>query len=98
MGDTQRQAVKDYRARLKGRGLSRFEVIGRPSDRSLIRTLAHRLASGTAQAEHLRATIRMAVSEGSAKGGILAALRASPLVGADLALERDHESGRDVTL
>ena len=32
------------------------------------------------------------------KGGILAALRRSPLVGVDLDLERPHEAGRKVDL
>jgi hypothetical protein len=47
--------------------------------------------------------IRAAVSrtiagEPPSKGGILAALRRSPLVGADLDLVRSHEVGRKVEL
>ncbi|MET3790980.1 hypothetical protein ABID37_001183 [Aquamicrobium terrae] len=34
----------------------------------------------------------------SRKGGILAALRRSPLVGADLDLTRSHDAGRDTDI
>ena len=39
-----------------------------------------------------------ATSEPARKGGILAALRRSPLVGADLDLPRSREAGRKVDL
>jgi hypothetical protein len=38
------------------------------------------------------------VGEPTKPGGILAALRRSPLVGADLNLSRPHEEGRKVDL
>jgi hypothetical protein len=45
---------------------------------------------------HLRK--RGLVGEPPRKGGILAALRRSPLVGADLDLSRQREEGREVDL
>jgi hypothetical protein len=96
---SQRRAIKSYRARLKKRGLARFEVLGLDSDRDLIRTLARRLAEDDPDAARLRAVVNRTVSgEPPRKGGILAALRRSPLVGADLDLARGHNEGRDIDL
>jgi len=75
--------------------LARFEVLGRDTDRDLIRSLAKRLAEDTPEASELRATVSKSISgEPPRKGGILAALRRSPLVGADLDLARPREDGR----
>ena len=95
----QKRAVTKYRKRLSQRGMARFEVLGRNSDRELIRTVARKLASDTPDAPGIRAAIRRAVSlEQPKKGGILQALRRSPLVGADLDLSRPATSGRKVEL
>lgn len=95
----QRRAVDTYRSRLSEKGMARFEVVGRDDDRDLIRTVARRLAEGGADADRLRAAvIRSIAGEAPPKGGILAALLASPLVGADLDLSRSREEGRDVDL
>jgi hypothetical protein len=86
---SQKRALKNYRKRLGVRGLARFEILGLDADRDLIRTLARKLAGDTHAAPRLRATLRHAIANGtSARGGILAALRRSPLVGADLDLLR----------
>ncbi len=99
MGTSQRRAIQTYRARLGEKGLARFEVLGRDSDRDLIRSLARRLAEDTPEASQLRAAVsRSMAGDRSKKGGILAALRRSPLVGADLDLTRSREAGRDVDL
>lgn len=99
MGTSQRRAVRDYRSRLSERGLARFEVLGRDSDRDLLRSLARRLAEDGAEASRLRAIVDRAVAgEPPRKGGILAALRRSPLVDADLDFSREHEEGRKVDL
>ena len=96
---SQRRAIKSYRSRLKKRGLARFEVLGLDSDRDLIRTLARRLAEDDQDAARLRAVVNRTVSgEPPRKGGILAALRRSPLVGADLDLIRGHDEGREIDL
>lgn len=99
MGNSQRRAIQNYRSRLGERGLARFEVLGRDADRDLIRSLARRLAEDNVEASRLRAMVGEAVAgEPPKKGGILAALRRSPLVGADLDLSRPREEGRKVDL
>ncbi|AEI01621.1 hypothetical protein OCA5_c04720 [Afipia carboxidovorans OM5] len=99
MGNSQRRAIQNYRTRLGERGLARFEVLARDADRDLIRSLARRLAEDDAEASKLRAIVGEAVAgEPPKKGGILAALRRSPLVGADLDLSRQREEGRKVDL
>ena len=100
MGNTsQKRALRNYRSRLAKQGMARFEVLGLDADRDLIRTLAKRLAQNDAEATRIRAEVRREVSgEPPKKGGILAALRRSPLVGADLVLRRSLETGRKVDL
>jgi hypothetical protein len=95
----QNRAIEKYRARLRQRGFARFEVMALESDRDLIRTLARRLAEEGPEAEQVRAAVRTAVAREPPKpGGILSALRRSPLVGADLDLSRPREEGRKVDL
>jgi hypothetical protein len=95
--NSQKRALRNYRSRLGKRGLARFEVLGRDADRELIRSLARRLAEDGPEASRLRATVsRSMTGESPRKGGILAALRRSPLVGADLDLTRPREGGRKV--
>jgi len=95
----QKRAIKNYRARLMQRGFKRFEVLALESDRELIRSLSRQLAEEGPKAEEARETVRALVSGGSPKsGGILSALRRSPLVGADLDLSRLREKGREVDL
>lgn len=99
MGTSQKRAIQNYRTRLSERGLSRFEVLGRDADRELIRSLARRLAEDSPDASRLRATVSQTIAgEPPKKGGVLAALRRSPLVGADLDLSRNREEGRKVDL
>jgi hypothetical protein len=79
--------------------LARFEVLGRASDCDLIRSLARRLAEDSAEALRLRAIIGQPVAvESPKKGGILAALRQSSLVDADLDLTRPGEGARNVEI
>jgi hypothetical protein len=96
---SQKRAIQTYRHRLSERGLVRFEILGRDADRDLLRTLARRLAEEGPDAANLRAVVsRSVMGEPPGKGGILAALRNSPLVGAELDLKRPHEAGRDVAI
>jgi len=95
----QKRAVNNYRKRLDQRGMARFEVLGLDGDRDLIRSLAKRLAANGPDSSRLRATVRRTLSgEPPKKGGILKALRRSPLVGADLDFERPVTPGRKVDL
>jgi hypothetical protein len=95
----QKRALKNYRERLNQRGMSRFEVLGLNADRELIRSLAKRLADDDPDSAQIRAAVRRAIAgEPSKKGGILSALRRSPLVGADLDLPRPVKAARRVDL
>ena len=95
----QKRALKNYRKRLSRRGMARFEVLGLDADRELIRSLAKRLADGGSDSGPIRATVRRAVSgEPPKKGGILDALRRSPMVGEDLDLRRPGAAPRKVDL
>jgi hypothetical protein len=95
----QRRAIQNYRSRLGERGLARFEVLGRDGDQDLIRLLARKLAEDTSEASQLRTTVSRSIAgEPPRKGGILAALRRSPLVGADIDLTRPRDNGRKVDL
>jgi len=98
MGKSQKRAIRNYRSRLiSERGLARFEVLGREADRHLIRSLARRLAEDSPEALRLRAAVSQHIAgEPPKKGGILAALRRSPLVGAELDLTRGE--GRKIEI
>jgi hypothetical protein len=100
MSDTpQQRAIKNYRNRLTERGMARFEVLGREADRALIRLFARRLAEDGPEAARLRGAVTEGVTdEPPRKGGILAALRRSPLVGAGAMPTRPLEPGRKVDL
>ena len=95
VSSSQKRAIQNYRSRLSARGLARFEVLGLDADRELIRSLARRLAEEGPDAKRLRASVSQTITgEPPKKGGILAALRRSPLVGADLDLTRSREERR----
>jgi hypothetical protein len=94
-----KRAARKQRPRLAERGMARFEVIGRETDRALVRSPAPGLAADGPEAERRRA----AISEGARgkplkRGGILEALRRSPLVGADVVLSRRFEPSRKLDL
>lgn len=92
-------AIQKYRGRLAKLGMARFEVLGLDGDRQIIRVLAKRLAMRDSEASEIRASIHRAVTgKSTGKGGILASLRRSPLVGADLEIGRKREPGRKVGL
>jgi len=92
------RALKNYRKRLNKRGMARFEVLGLSTDRELIRSLARKLAENNVEAARIRASMSQVSYEPARKGGILAALRRSPLVGAELNFARPRIDGRRVDL
>jgi hypothetical protein len=94
----QKRAVTNFRSRLQKKGFARFEVLGLDTDRTLIRSIAKRLAQDDPEAARIRVEIMRTVADAPQKGGILAALRRSPLVGADLKIERPVAVGRKVDL
>lgn len=97
MSSSQTRAIQNYRSRLSDRGLARFEVLGRDADRDLIRMLARRLAENGPESAKLRAVVNDTINgDPPKKGGILAALRRSPLVGANVEFSRQREEGREI--
>jgi hypothetical protein len=95
----QKRALKNYRKRITQRGMARFEVLGLDGDRDLIRALARRIADDGPDSARIRATLRRTISgEPPKKGGILNALRRSPLVGAGLDFKRPVTPARKVDL
>ncbi len=79
--------------------MARFEVLGRKTDRELIRSVAKCLSGEGPEADCLRAAVsRLIAAESPRRGGILEALRRSPLVGADVIPPRPFETGRKVDL
>ncbi len=79
--------------------MARFEVQGLDRDRALIRALARKLAEDGPDAERTRTLAETLVTDREpGRGRVLAALRRSPFVGADLDLERSYEAGRDIDL
>ena len=95
----QKRAIRNYRSRQAQRGIARFEVQALDVDRELIRALARRLAEDGPDAMQARVMVQQIVSgEPPHPGGILQALRRSPLVGANLDLDRAREEGRRVEL
>ncbi len=96
---SQRRAIDRYRERLAERGMARFEVLGRKTDRDLIRSVARCLAEEGPDSDRLRAVVsRFMAGESPRKSGIRQALRRSPLVGADVIPPRPFETGRKVDL
>jgi hypothetical protein len=100
MSDTsQNRAIKNYRSRLRKKGVARFEVLGLDADRELIRSLAKRVPQDDPEASRIRSEVTRTVSHVlPKKGGILAALRRSPLVGLELEIDRPLDPGRQVDL
>ncbi|MFI4890941.1 MAG: hypothetical protein ACHQIL_10455 [Steroidobacterales bacterium] len=95
----QKRALSNYRARLAARGVARFEVLGLEADRDLIRSLARCLAEDGSDAARIRAAVGRTIDgEPKKKGGIIEALRRSPLVGTDLGIKRSRGAGRKVDL
>jgi hypothetical protein len=96
---SQKRALDKYRRRLGEKGMARFEVLALDEDRDLIRSLAKLLASDRTDSAQIRATISRTISgEPPTKGGVLKALRRSPMVGADLELKRRVTTERKVDL
>jgi hypothetical protein len=96
---SQQRAVANFRGRLAEKGLVRFEVTGRDSDRELVRALARQLAEGGPISDRLRAVVSQTIDgEPARRGGILRALMVSPLIGSELDLTRSREEGRRVDM
>ena len=96
---SQKRVLDNYRLRLRIKGMSRFDVLGRDADRSMIRAVARKLAEDGPDAERLRVSLsRVIDADPSGKGGVLKAFRQSPLVGSGIIFERDQADRRDLEL
>lgn len=100
MNKSQSRAIANHRRRLRERGVSRYEVRGLTADKELVRSLAKRLSRGDATAAELRQEVARKIAEDQPlrKGGVLAVLRRSPLVGSELSVEREVHHGRKTNL
>lgn len=89
-----------HRLKTAATGSRRVEVVIPAADAPLIKAVAGVLRSGGAEAARVRAQLQPLASPGKARTGaeLVAFLRASPLVGADLDLERDRSTGRTIEL
>lgn len=97
--DAQRRAVVSYRTRRLKLGMVRFELQALDADRALLRALAHKLAADGPEAQSIRHLLAEAIGGAPpTPGGVLAALLRSPLVGAELGLDRVRDEGRKVDL
>ncbi len=97
--EAQKKAIQTHRKRLRYRGLSRFEVQGRTSDKRLLRDLARKLAEDSSDAANVRKVVETAVAGTNEKeGGIWQALRRSPLVEAGVEFERLRVKPRELEL
>ena len=95
----QTRALLNHRRSMRERGMARYEVLGLPGDRELIRALARRLSEDDTDAASLRSEMKRSLGlEPEKRGGVLAALRRSPLVGAEIALTRPFLDGRKADL
>lgn len=93
-----RAVVKDRKA-LRERGMSRFEVRALERDKKLIRDLAKRLSANDDTAQRLRAELsKEATPDKGGRGGFWRWLRASPLVGSGINLEREVFELRKIDL
>jgi len=91
--------VTRHRRRLAARGIVRVELKCRRSDVALLRRVADGLSTDGASAEHLRRALTgLTTGSDEVAGRLLAALRRSPLVEDEIALERETTAGRDLAL
>ncbi len=78
----QAKASRNYRKRLVAKGMQRFEVVGRATDKTLLRALAAEIANDTEQAEKLRRELMRAVNP--ANGSLLSVFDRPEIRGLDL--------------
>ena len=92
--------VSRHRKRIAAGGVRRVEVRAPLQDAPLVKAIAGALRAGGEEAELVRRSLQQRLTASRAKTGVelVAFLRASPLAGADLAVERDHSTGRSADL
>ena len=95
---TSKARVARHRTKAAANGSQRVEVTVPARDAELVKAIAGALRSGGEDANRLRETLQPMVSAKRAQTGaeLVAFFRASPLVGANLTLERDKSPGRTI--
>ena len=95
----QKKTAQAQRPPQGGRDVARLSVQVPGGDRELIQALARKLTQEGPEAAKVRAALRNALDDGpKGTSTILAALRRSPLVGADLDFSRPADEVRKVDL
>ena len=96
----QASRVSRHRKRTSTGGAKRVEITVPVRDASLVKAIAGALRAGGEEAELIRRSLQQKLTPPRAKTGaeLVAFLRASPLVDADLTIERDHFTGRSADL
>ncbi len=89
-----------HRVRAAAEGLRRVEVAVPANDIGLVKAVAGALRSGGDDARKVREAFASMTAMKPARTGaeLLSFLRASPLVGEDLTIERDRTTGRVIDL
>ncbi|MEE4209112.1 MAG: hypothetical protein V2I43_07595 [Parvularcula sp.] len=92
--------VARHRSRASAKGSRRVEVTVPSHDASLVKAIAGALRLGGKDAKRIRESVQSLVTAPKAQTGaeLVAFFRNSPLVDAELSLERDRSSGRTVDL
>jgi len=92
--------VARHRKKVATSGSKRIEVTVPSRDAPLVKAIAGALRSGGEEAKRIRESLQPMLSAPRAKTGpdLVAFLRASPLVGAELQIERDRSTGRSADL
>ena len=92
--------VARHRKKVATGGAKRVEVTVPSRDATLVKAIAGALRSDGEEAKRIREALQPMLSVPRAKTGseLVAFFRASPLVGADLQIERDRSTGRAVDL
>lgn len=88
--------VSRHRKRITTGGARRVEVTVPSQDASLVKAIAGALRSDGEEAEFIRQSLQPVLTAPSSRTGaeLVAFLRASPLVDAELSTERDRSTGR----
>jgi hypothetical protein len=96
-GISHKRAAKKRRTRIKQQrdDMVRCWMVILKTDLELLRSLASRLAENDSEAARIRAIVARSIADkASSRGGILAALRRSPLVSSNLNVRRSVTDGR----
>lgn len=100
--DTTRKTsrVVRHRKKVATGGAKRVEVTVPSRDAPLVKAIAGALRSGGEEAKRIRESLQPMLSVPRARTGheLVAFFRTSPLVGAELQIERDRSTGRSADL